>query len=131
MLYLNLTEGKTNITSVKNVKAVKPRTMFRVMLDLLDTGLRENELEMLSYLMAEPEKVWTLANGGDEFFMATLDCKRSTVVNAKNVLIEEGIIEVSENKRDFWLSEKWKVFASGILRHKRVEFGLCFEVDNG
>lgn len=131
MLYLNLTEGKTQITTKKNMKKVKPKTMFRVMLGLMGTGLKENELEMLSYLMAEPEKMWTLSNGYDEFFMAALDCKRSTVVNAKNVLIDEGIVNVSENKRDFWLSEKWKVFACGILKHKNVEFGLCFEIDNG
>jgi len=127
MLYLNLTEGKTRITTKKDMKKVKPRTMFRVLLDLLDTGLNANELEVLSYIMAEPERVWTLANGGDEFFMAALDCKRSTVVNAKNVLIDEGIIEVSENKREFWLSEKWKILATGILKRGSVEFGMCFD----
>jgi hypothetical protein len=127
MLYLNLTEGKTQITTKKNMKKVKPRTMFRVLLDLLDTGLNGNELEVLSYMMAEPERVWTLANGGDDYFMEILECKRSTVVNIKNLLIDEGIVDVSENKREFWLSEKWKMLATGILKRGSVEFGMCFD----
>lgn len=131
MLYLNLTEGKTNITTAKNVKSVKPWEAFRVLIGMLDTGLKENEILMLSYIMAEPEREWTFMDGGDEFFMERLGCKKSTVYNTKTKLAEEDILTVSQNGRTFSLTDKWKKFAVGVLRHKRIELGMCFELDNG
>jgi hypothetical protein len=128
MLYLNLNDGRTNITTVKNDKEVKPEDFFRVLLGLMETGLKDNEILMLSYIMAQPEKEWSFMEGGDEFFMDKLDCKKSTVYNAKTKLVEENILSVSQNGRTFSLTDKWKTFAVGLLRHERIELGMCFRI---
>jgi hypothetical protein len=132
MMYLNVTEGITGIVVNKKFSEVKVSDAFYCLLDMLKTGLREREIKMLSLMMEYPDRVWSTSSEGDvEYFCKEMECKKSLIYTTKSTLVEEEILWYDSATGSMGLTDKWKIFAKGILRHDEVEFAVCFRLNKG